>query len=194
MRADEAVKFLATLARPLILQTFSRDSCIASTAVACDFCEWAGVHVRPLEVEVMAWNALALEQLAADVPFEQWPADAWSVGVKQNTPDTHRKPRGRPWSGAHLVAIVDRSTLLDLSADQLSRPIYRMPVPGPVVLPWDGIEARAVNDETGVQLMYRVPVKPDLSFRSSPDWRLRGRRQHIVSELVRLARLVGAEQ
>lgn len=138
----------------------------------------------------MAYNACAVEQLERGVMHDDWPDEAWGVAIMQNTPTT--KP-GR-WKGAHLCALVENETLLDLSADQFSRPLRRMNVPGPIVLPWDGTLTKAINDEDGTLVVYRRVEKPDPSFRSSPDWRLKERRNDIVSELIRLARLLGAKQ
>lgn len=192
MNDDDAVRHLTTFARPLILNRWRKDSCLVSTAVALDFLSWAGVKAKPMEVEVLAYNALAVELIERGVPYTEWPADAWSVGIVQADSDPEQR-KYKAWTGAHLVTLVAERTLLDLSADQLSRPLYRMSVPGPIVLPWDGDGTKAVSAE-GAIVVYRRPERPDLSFRSSPDWRLRGRRADIVSELVRLARLVGAEQ
>lgn len=189
MNADDAVKHLATFARPLILSKFRRDSCIVSTAIACDFLTWAGVRAKPIEVELMAYTAAALPLVERGVPFDEWPDEAWSVGIVQEHGDRAR----HDWQGAHLCTLVEQRILLDLSADQVSRPLRRLNVPGPVVLPWESTSAVAAND-AGTTLVYRVPERPDPSFRSSPDWKLRGRRSAIVAELVRLARLVGAER
>lgn len=185
---DSAVRLLTTVARPLILQRFSRDSCIVSTAVACEFLSWAGVRAKPIELEVLAYNAAAVEQLNAHVPADEWPDEAWSVGIVQSTPTQPRR-----WKGAHLCTLIEeRSLLLDLSADQLSRPLRRMTVPGPILTPWDGERAAIVSDDA-TAIIYRRPERADPSFRSSPDWRLKERRAPIVRELVRLARVMGAQ-
>lgn len=186
--ADIALRLLRTIARPLILARFRKDSCIVSTAVACEFLRWAGVRAKPIELEVLAYNAAAVELVRAGVPASEWPDEAWSVGITQ-TSDV--KPSH--WQGAHLCTLIDERTLLDLSADQISRPHRGMTVPEPIVLPWNAELTEGVSDE-GMLIMYRRPDKPDTSFRSSPDWRLKERRAAIVSELVRLARVMGADR
>lgn len=175
------VKILATEARPLILQNFRPDSCIVSTAVACDVLAYADIPATRCEVLMIAANHAAIPCIANNVPLADWPDEAWSVGVVPGQGDS----REAAWPGGHLVAIAtihpDLRLLIDLSADQANRPLRGMPILEPVVAPWDGSKTAVSNDTTVV--MYRRAGRPS-RIAHAPDWVDRTRRQPIVDTLI----------
>lgn len=126
------MKTIAQFVRRAVLGRYRADSCIESTAIFIDVLAELGVASAPVPVLVTAYNRAAQDVLthSPGLPMEQWPEDAWTVGqVPGQTP----KPGG--WPG-HLVAVVDTraaTRLVDVSADQMSRPGKGLVIPGPVL-------------------------------------------------------------
>lgn len=107
---------IAATVRPLILQRFRPDSCIATTRAVVEVLHYFGQAARVQPVRVCAWNAEAAALVAAKVTMSAWPRSAWSVGV---TGTDQVAPDG-VWDG-HLVAVTT-THLVDASLDQFSRP------------------------------------------------------------------------
>ncbi len=174
MTDDERIAALCVVARRFILKAgWSRDSCLASTRIGIEVLSYFGITGKPLEVTVVAANALAVEQLdrtgAVDLS-----TDAWTVGVKAGD----RDEGDNAWPGAHMVISVPRMhTIVDLSVDQLHRPQHEIEVPRPVAF-----EAKPefFTGERAVQIelpkdgrLFYWPVNPPTGTRGSPDWTMR---------------------
>jgi len=106
---------------------FSPDHCINGTRVVVRALEKLGVTARPVSVHLLLFNRFAWDLFREGVGVEDWPDQAWSLGVG---PDI-AKGGGR-WNG-HLMA-EGRGWTLDISAGQFNRP-GRIICPGPRVLP-----------------------------------------------------------
>jgi hypothetical protein len=181
VNAETVLRLLAAEARPMILAGWGPESCAVSTRIALDVCRAVGVSAKPLAVAVMAFNEPAWPLFLDGVPVHEWPPEAWSVGID-------------PEERSHVVALVEGTTLLDLSADQLDRPEKRLRVPEPVVARvgpaflTDG-DHLGLSDDEGTRLLYRRGG--DLNWlHRSPDWTERRRRASIVGALVRRLREV----
>jgi hypothetical protein len=111
-----APQAIAAVVRPLILERFRPDSCIASTVAVVQVSRYFGQYARTQPVRMCAWNAEAAGLMQAGVLMTEWPGSAWSVGV---TGTDQVDPNG-VWDG-HLVAVT-ATHLIDASLDQFSRP------------------------------------------------------------------------
>jgi hypothetical protein len=155
---------LTRAVRAAVLEKFSPDSCIASSRVLIDVLRSLGVLARPVAVRTVALNAEAFRLFAEDVPVENWPPTAHSVGVAA----TGEKTDGR-WDG-HLV-VVSGDWLIDPSADQMSRPGKNLVLDDPLVMPLYAPFTKIrvwKNPDTGVILGYE-PVA-DTQYRNSRNW------------------------
>lgn len=175
---------LCRIGRPMILEEYRPDSCIASTRIGIAVLKELEVPASPLPVEVVAFNPTFSRIMAQGSAPEVAVADAraWSVGVSPSAPP----PRPGGWVG-HLV-ILTAGHFVDLSLDQLSRPDKNLdlgasPFPRPRGWPESGDWAN-FGDDAGVTMMYR-PLS-DQGFRRAPDWKRRRPDlvQRIVAEIV----------
>lgn len=166
------VKTIAEHVRAAVMTRYTADSCIVSTAVFIDVADWLGLDASPAAVDVLAANPAALRVMATDPmpPVDQWPSEAWTVGVLSSEP-----PREGGWPG-HLVAILHgrRDRLVDVSADQLDRPSRGLRVPFPVLgrLPerWgDGEECVTHLHASGTMLRW-THRSGNTAWRESPNW------------------------
>lgn len=149
-RKDLGVIAVAT--REIVLTEYSRDSCIASSLIGQKVLAHYKVQARPVAAAVAAYNEPGLQMSRTNLPPNEWPEEAWSVGVQGSgvmNMDTKRydghvvlilKPQGSP------------RVLLDLSADQMDRPERGLRVPGPVAVEmprlWTPQDPAVVSIET----------------------------------------------
>lgn len=185
------MKTVAQAVRSAVLNRYSVDSCIESTAILIDVLARLGVPATPAPVLVAAFNRAAQQVLTTtpDLPADQWPDDAWSVGQGPGQPF---RPGG--WPG-HLVAVVPTAAatrLVDASADQMSRPDKGLVITGPVLgrvppqwAPGSGIGCVTHLHDTAV--VVRWGATDDSSWESTLGWR-------GASEPVRTAALARADQ
>lgn len=154
-----------------------RQSCIASTKVTLEVLRELGVLARPMICSVQAFNKPMADRLdrgevpTADDAWTWWEEDgSWSVGVQIQDPP-------QPGAlGAHLVAIVQRSLLVDASLDQMDRPQRGIRL-GPSVFGMPDEQYRhfmdggqvAVTDNEGTVIVY-VASPMDRRFQESKDW------------------------
>lgn len=158
--------------RAAVLAATSADTCILTTRVICETARYFGVPVKPVAVNVMVHNAAAARLLAEAVPTDQWPPEAWSLGVAGTGAIA-----GRAWDG-HLIGVGvvggDRF-LVDGSADQLSRPGKGIDVaPLTIRMPQGYRDIPAgewmlVGNQAAVTVAYRRMATPG-QWRRSPDW------------------------
>ena len=129
--AEEEMKYLVEVGRPTILEIADENSCIFSTRLAVDYLQSKGILAEPMAVSLVAYSPEFVrradelgsmpDQQLTQQWFEESPA-VWSVGV--GVPEK-ASSTSAGWEG-HLVAIVEGRYLLDLSADQVSRPEKQM--------------------------------------------------------------------
>lgn len=188
---EALVEFLVDVGRPRILEDYLPSSCIVSTRVSIEFLRYFGVRAAPRAVLAEAMNPAAVEFVLAhgweavhsDSGKSCAAAGGWMVVTDNESGPPGTVDESNGWRG-HLVAMIEDDYLLDLSADQMARPLKNLLVPGPIFGPvsrWP--EAYAL--EGGAVVRY-----DDLgAARKSPwvesrDWRVEGRWRPIVSDLI----------
>lgn len=177
----DLLRDIGPVTRRQIVRHFRADSCIASTRIGLTLCE-AMLHLEsyPLSVQLSIYNRALIERATREggLPAtrkvtQRWAKEsgAWSIGLGYPMPDL---TPGR-WPG-HLVLIVERHWLWDLSIDQANRPQHGIEFHQPVLLPVTeaflrGRERLVEWWEENCLLMY--DAKPeDKSFRASSAWEL----------------------
>jgi hypothetical protein len=167
---------------------FTVDSCVASARIVLDSLDYFGIAGVAIPVEVVAFNAAAVEVLRENADagdpigvlgevVARWrPEDAggpWSLGLGMgmSTGDA-------PNAGHVVVGVPGEGLLLDLSLAQASRPVKNM-VLGPSVFdevpdeffaePGAVVERFVAQGSGGpVALVYRHA--PVALYRTSPNW------------------------
>lgn len=168
--------------RAEVLKGWGERSCIVTSRVLLEVLDWLGTPGKPVPVAVMAfneagWQAASWDRPEQRLPVEQWPPQAWSVGVNGSG---RSEASTNGWDG-HLVVVVSyrgRDWLLDGSLDQLSRPqrgIELAPLVTEVPSGWAGQSllhlSRGTGEaEGGLHLLYDRMVKPG-AWRDANDWR-----------------------
>lgn len=170
------------------------DTCILSTRFAVDYLSRAGLDVRALPVEVCLYNQAWHDKAEALGRFPQSEEEAqdwvragcWSVGIGLGYPDERGAPFGKnpdkPRYNGHLVAIVERAFIVDISLPQANRPEHGIVVE-PLVLK---IAKRSflhgtsrevggvkIDDNPPVWISYE-PYASERSYRNTPDWQRGG--------------------
>jgi hypothetical protein len=159
------VRALLARARPIILEDWRADSCIASTAICIDVLDYFGLDARPLACRTVVWN-------------RQLESGCWSVGIG------HGDKRQGGWPG-HLVALAAGDLLLDLSLDQASRPQHNIELGAlGVYLPEDYLAEGYECEAFGCHLYYEF-LPADQSFRNANDWKATSRRRETVGTIIR---------
>lgn len=176
---------VTTHARPILLENFRPDSCIASTKVGIDVLAYFGLRGQPMAVSAMLFNAEAMRLLSEGTSMEDLhammtaiPADQsggpWSLGLGVGA----QQPGA--WAGHLVIALPDYRTIVDLSADQASRPHKNMTVEtfhAVIDNPdwWSGTDPLVsfeTSDGATLMLDRRTP-DPD-GYRTAPNWRATG--------------------
>lgn len=141
----EVIGAMLRIARPIILEHFSKPSCIASTRIGIDVLGYFGIKSEPMPLMLMVFNEEALKILDDGKTFEELgeiqrqespttPGGPWSIAVGAEVEDSP------DWAGHLVVALPHRQMIIDLSIDQASRPlknlnfddqplVYRIPDP-----------------------------------------------------------------
>jgi hypothetical protein len=145
---------------------FDDTHCINGARVAVRALEQLGVKAKPVSVRLMFANAAARALIEAEVPVEEWPTEAWSVGV---APGATAPPRAGRWGG-HLMVEGDGWTL-DVSFDQMARP-GRLVTEGPLVaalnLPDEGW---VVFDDVLGQRLLLATWRANNGWRDASGWK-----------------------
>lgn len=172
--------------RPLIRSEFTARSCIASTRIGLDVLAYFGVRAQEVPVLIGVFNAeaarmldegMALPDLLATmqtIPAEQ-PGGPWSIAIGASPQDGSGDPNG--WSGHLVIGLTGLQVIVDLSADQASRPHknmelacawYEVPDDGW----WAGEQKSAfLGSQNGALLMvHRNPPDPT-GYLESANWR-----------------------
>lgn len=157
---DAVVYRLIEEGRPAILERFRPSSCIASTRVAVEVLR---AHGFP------AW---------AQATRAMFTSPGWSVAIA----GTGDMAEGQ--YDAHVVAVAregQRHVLVDLSADQASRP-ERGLIVEPVAFAFDGTWPIGKRLPSGAIAAY--DLVRSRAYRSSPDWAQRSRWAYAVDRLL----------
>jgi hypothetical protein len=175
--ASGRVNQLLRLARPIILERWAADSCIASTAIGIRVLRYFGIDAHPMSVRVAVYNALAARLLNEGVdPGEvKRTPGAYGVGVGFESTELLADDRPHRWPGHLAILLDDAPWLIDLALDPASRPAHDMPVE-PTAFPVDDREAWLCGEAISVQrtdtgVGFHVWACPtDRSFRRTPGW------------------------
>jgi hypothetical protein len=181
------IQLLARNAVRLLPQYYRPDCCIAATAIAIDVLRDFHVRAIPFPVKVMVFNKAFADiiqkqgLLFVDDAQKIDPA-AYSVGIGYTEGTT------KGYNG-HLVALAG-NVLIDLTLPQTNRPQHDIRVT-PFVAPvadefLHGDKPFIVENQIGNLLVYTKSSNTD--YLTSNDWKLKGRRQHIVQEIIRRIR------
>lgn len=174
------IEFLLTEGRSIILERFKPSSCIASTRIGIDVLRGFGLRSYPIATRVVAYNAAAARLVTARVPVDEWPDEAWSVGIQGSGVS-----KAGEWDGHLVIGLRDsdgREGVLDLSADQMSRPTRGLEIT-PILFhpPTWPFGATLAN---GVVIAYgKIKSR---SFKSSPDWSKDRARPSVLAIMDRL--------
>jgi hypothetical protein len=181
---------IVELARPLILESFRPDSCIASTAVALDTLAVFGIGARPLNTEAQILNAPLVARLDAGEALPSGEAaqlawmdsfGGWSLGLGMGL-----DANPGHWPG-HLVCWLNSGAFIDLSLDQASRPEKGIELTPGLFTPPPGFERGGVPAPFllpgGTACIYEARPH-DLSYCRAADWRDKRRRRAVVEQLV----------
>lgn len=184
---EHVLQGLLKYARPEILKEFRIDSCIVSAAVAIDVLTHFGILAEPLAVRALVFNEPLANHIQNDgFPTEQqvqqWTKEdgSYSVGIGVGTQLPNK------WAG-HLVVLVERQLLLDLSLDQATRPQYNMFL-NPLCVE---VDEQFLSGSPIVFKVEQCVVRFDVltgnkGYTSSPDWLFAERRKKIVTDTLRL--------
>jgi len=181
-RAALLTDFGPTIRTRMLEQGWRADSCIGATRMGMDILKSIGVtDMYALSVRCYIFNQPFAEHAErvgriAESPEETvaWEAEdgSWAIGL--GFEPTVLLPNR--WPG-HLVLIVERRLLWDLSIDQANRPQHGIVFDRPVVLP---VTEPFLRDRERLTTAWRTPIatlqlayeaRPgDKSFRKSPNW------------------------
>jgi hypothetical protein len=188
---------LILYARREIRTTFTPDSCIESTWIACEVAKQLGVQAEPLAVQTTVFNPAMVAAMEANPNiFDEWQrigdGDAkkqmdlfggWIIKIGQNdTPDPGK------WNG-HLVALL-QGHLIDLSLDQAERPTKNITGLKPIFFPFpvtpaflSGQDELVAQDPNKIRVAYRA--RRDLSYCNTPAWMKHlVEKRNIVADIV----------
>jgi hypothetical protein len=187
-RDERVIEALVETARPIILggvgtYAFRRDSCIASTRIGTLALAEFGVRAHVIGASYIMFNAAYRRQVAEDggVP----------ASVEDYREDSHSLGLGLPpfddGNIGHFVIAIGGSLMVDLSADQLSRPEKGWTIDRPIVanMPagWKKGRERVWTHTDA----YSVGIQAEpanKNFVRSRDWTLRSRYQPFVAAVT----------
>lgn len=147
------------------MPTGGSGKCIEATRYLIEALRPLGIKARPLPCAIVVANNAAIDPILQGLPADQWPADAWSIGVDPNQPHP-----GSQWNG-HLIA-EHELFICDLSLGEMSRPAKNLHLE-PTVIP------RALLTQTDQGFIARnestllmVFPRPELAaWRKGSAWR-----------------------
>lgn len=193
----ELLQVFSQVARPIILQHFKVNSCIASTLVTIKVLQHFGVAAEPFPVVAYVFNPAYIACLErGDRPSDdltqkeliRWldQRHAWSIAC--GVPGGKTGDDSVGWEG-HLVTVIRHAHIfIDASIDQVNRPARKINFP-PVIVAnapqgfLDGKESvwYSINKSA---LEYK-PIIND-RFTHSGDWNLPARTDPVAKQIVSL--------
>jgi hypothetical protein len=180
-RQEKICELLCKLGRPVILEHFRHDSCVASTKVAIKVLSHFKMNARPLVVHLDIFNAV----------FEQ------KMREKGGWPETKEETQGWLDQGAwsiridatselgHVVAIVMDEWLLDLSLDQTSRPYKGIVMEAGFGRMPPTFMQRGMEGQIGGCFVVYRPAPHNQLYRTSRDWTMGSRTTPVAREIIR---------
>lgn len=176
------INLLLAYGREEVLRHFSVDSCIASTRVAVNVMERLGYAAHPMSVSCTVFNPAMTQKMEETgswpkdaAEFDQWIADlgAWNVSLGLRPPGYHGFV-------CHLVAIINRHVLVDLSLDQATRSAKNMILhPFASVVPPAFLEGMPfITRQDGMLIIYKQT--PETGWKLSPNWVNRWQYEPVV--------------
>jgi hypothetical protein len=188
-RTNFILRLLLEYARPIILEEFKTDSCIASTRIGLDVLDHYGILAEPLTVKTTIFNPVMLQRHESgerlptnDAEMQEWVGKyrAWAIGLGFGGDQGPHK-----WPG-HLVLHAEKTTMLDLSIDQANRPQWDISLHPfgtntfPEFLAGDEPLYVVIN---GCLLKYHADLN-NRGYTISPNWTLRLQRHRTVREII----------
>ena len=183
--------------RRRLLEIATPDSCILSTRAAILLARRLRIRAFPLVTRVVVLNQVMCLRAGQQGHWpscreeaEQWRQEcgAWSVGLGFGL-----DPAPDRWPG-HLVAMVDRRWLWDISIDQVNRPRYDLHFSAPVLaqVNEDFLRGRSVlAGIVGRNALYYEAILGERGYENTPDWWRRDAR--LNDAIAQTARLVIAQ-
>lgn len=174
MTFEEILKVYSQIARPIILEYFRKDSCIASTRITVEVFSRLGFKATPLPCYVQIYNSKFREIFERE---KHWPTKeemkkwitegGWGISIGLGD------HKGGGYVG-HLVAIVENKYLIDSSIDQAERPNKEIFLPTILVKEINrnfrrGKENHTIINDEGTVMVYEPRIK-DRKWEVSPDW------------------------
>jgi hypothetical protein len=174
MTVEEVLKVYARIARPVILEYFRKDSCIASTRITVEVFSRLGFKAMPFPCTVQIYNNKFREIFERE---KHWPTKkemgkwvtkgAWGIGIGFGD------DRKEGYLG-HMVAIVENRYLVDSSLDQAERPNKEIYLPAILVTEVNrdfrrGKKELTIVNERGTVMVYEPRIK-DRKWEATPDW------------------------
>lgn len=164
----------------------SPNACILAARVGAEALRYFGVRVQVEPVSLGVLNAKLFAQMEAGVdPADiDWSDGSWGVGIN---PDMLPTSTGPGWNG-HLVLVVDKTMLMDLTLPQVNRPKFDI-VLDPLIakLDWEGFRRgeRQGFSMNGCLVEYRRRSDLSASFRGAPDW-TRNHKEFVPTVIARM--------
>ncbi len=158
--------------------------CIEASKYATLLFRSERIDCQAIAADALAFNALGIKLMDANVPMDSWPDAAWSVGlecervVQANSTNEPGRKRG---FGGHVV-VVGADWFLDLTAIQLARPKKLIIIPGAIVGPYRPGDTGWVRRDlpVGGALQYRF--RPEFkSWRTTHAWRANPDREYLAA-------------
>jgi hypothetical protein len=164
------------------------DCCIAATAILIDVLDYFKLTAKPLSVIATVFNPRMSERIAQEgmptleeAERDWFPKGCYSLAVGAGDPQPGK------WPG-HLVSVLGRQVLIDLTLDQANRPQYGIVLPMPLIAPYHpdflAGEAQVAGIVSGCRVIYEAR-SGDRSFERSNDWRSQKRRSAVVGKAIR---------
>ena len=188
MNIEEVLKVYARIARPIILEYFRKDSCIASTRITVEVFTRLGFKTIPLPCQVQIYNSKFREIFEREKHWptkeemEKWITEgAWGIGIGFGD----NKEEG--YLG-HLVAIVENKHLIDSSIDQAERPNKEIFFPAILVTEVNrdfrrGKDKLTIVNDRGTVMLYEPKIK-DGKWEASPDWTVISRHIPAIERIL----------
>lgn len=158
--------------------------CILGARVAVEVGRYFGVPITERSTDTLVANALAWKLIGEAVPVEEWPDEAWTIGVNHESP-------GNGYPG-HVIAESEHF-VIDLSAAQFAR--TKKGIKGEALLApkLDGFDWSASlvisSADDGTVIVYKPMT--DTTYKTAPDWRNRLNWGTEASALIRLMKAEG---
>jgi hypothetical protein len=171
-----------------IARNYEINCCIAATTIVADALEYFGVDAKPMATDIIVYNAAARPFHQDQVPTDEWPDEAWSIG------SDHDRPAGGPGYDGHLVLMLEDKGFVDLTCNQYRKPSKDIRMKAPL---WLGFDTGAPPegwfefDRGDLIVCYRL--RPDQTrWKHAKDYRSPNRKR-FAGEIIRHVRGVMEE-